>query len=76
VDHVSVPVGVVCVPASVSLTVAVQDVVSPAFSVDGVHETTVVVVRLVTVRTPVATALVGLEDGLKFDPPLKVGVMV
>src|SRR3989442_7079356 len=46
---VTVPVGVEGVPVSVSVTVAVQVVETPAGTVGGVHPTVVEVVRLVTV---------------------------
>ena len=45
----TVPVGVLAVPAFVALTKAVQDVACPTAIDDGVHVTTVDVLRLVTV---------------------------
>ena len=47
--NVTVPVGVLVVPVAVSVTVAVHDVACPTNTVDGVHTTVVVVVRLLTV---------------------------
>jgi len=47
--NVTVPVGVLVVPAAVSVTVAVHDVAWPMKTVDGVHATVVVVVRKLTV---------------------------
>ena len=44
-----VPVGVIVVPVEVSVTVAVHTVANPTTTVEGVHETLVVVVRKVTV---------------------------
>src|SRR5207245_9710280 len=46
---VTVPVGVLVVPAAVSVTVAVHDVAWLMKTVDGVQATVVVVVRLLTV---------------------------
>jgi len=46
---VIVPVGVIGVPVEVSVTVAVHTVANPTTTVEGVHETLVVVVRKVTV---------------------------
>jgi len=46
--NVTVPVGVDVVPVDVSLTVAVHDVAWLTTTVDGVHATVVVVVRLLT----------------------------
>jgi hypothetical protein len=56
--------------------VATHAVVPPAFSVEGVQAMPVLVARWVTLRVAGVTALVGLDDGLKFDPPLKLGVIV
>ena len=47
--NVTVPVGVLVVPAAVSVTVAVQDVACPTITEDGVHATVVVVVLRLTV---------------------------
>jgi len=47
--NVTVPVGVLVVPTEVSVTVAVHDVAWLTTTVDGVHATVVVVVRLLTV---------------------------
>jgi len=47
--NVTVPVGVLVVPTDVSVTVAVHDVAWFTTTVDGVHATVVVVVRLFTV---------------------------
>jgi hypothetical protein len=57
---VTVPVGVLVVPAAVSVTVAVHDVACATKTVDGVHATVVVVVlRLtVTLADPVLVACV------------------
>ena len=46
---VTVPVGVLVVPAAVSVTVAVHEVACPTNTVVGVHATVVVVVRKLTV---------------------------
>ena len=46
---VTVPVGVLVVPAAVSVTVAVHEVAWLMNTVDGVHATVVVVVRRLTV---------------------------
>jgi hypothetical protein len=47
--NVTVPVGVLVVPAALSVTVAVQDVAWLIATVDGVHATVVVVVLRLTV---------------------------
>jgi hypothetical protein len=47
--NVTVPVGVLAVPAAVSVTVAVHDVAWLTKTVDGVHATVVVVVLGLTV---------------------------
>jgi len=47
--NVTVPVGVLVVPAAVSVTVAVQEVTWLMNTVEGVHATVVVVVRRLTV---------------------------
>jgi len=47
--NVTVPVGVLVVPAAVSVTVAVHEDAWLITTVDGVHATVVVVVRLLTV---------------------------
>ena len=47
--NVTVPVGVIAVPADVSLTVAVHEVAWPMNTVDGVQTTDVDVVLTVTV---------------------------
>jgi hypothetical protein len=47
--NVTVPVGVLVVPAAVSVTVAVQDVACPTITEDGTHATVVVVVLGLTV---------------------------
>ena len=47
--NVTVPVGVLVVPAAVSVTVAVHDVAWLIAMVVGLHATVVVVVRLLTV---------------------------
>lgn len=54
--NVTVPVGVIAVPAAVSVTVAVHVVACPITTVVGAHETLVVVVLRLTVT--VAAALV------------------
>jgi hypothetical protein len=46
---VTVPAGVLAVPAAVSVTVAVHEVAWATNTVDGVHATVVVVVRRLTV---------------------------
>jgi hypothetical protein len=52
--QVRVPPGVLLLPPSVSLTVAVQVVEPPAWNSVAVHVTVVVVVRLVTVTVVLA----------------------
>ena len=54
--HDTVPVGVLDVPGEESTTVAVQLLVWPMTTVDGVHPTVVVVARRLTV-TPIAFVL-------------------
>ena len=49
VVNATVPVGVIAVPAAVSVTVAVHEVACPMITVDGVHATVVVVGLAVTV---------------------------
>ena len=70
VDQVTVPVGLVWLPTSVSETVAVQVVVSPAFSVDAVQATLTSALRLIMVSVPVTTLEFGSLLGLKLAPPL------
>lgn len=48
----TVPVGVLTVPALVSVTVAVQELPTPVATLAGLHSTVVVVARVVTVRGP------------------------
>jgi len=52
VVQVTEPVGVLAVPRSLSLTVAVQVVLSATPTGLGVHATVVVVARVVTVSVP------------------------
>ena len=51
--NVTVPVGVLVVPAAVSVTVAVHEVACPTNTLDGVHATAVLVVRKLTVTVAV-----------------------
>jgi len=46
----TVPVGVLTVPALVSVTVALQELGTPVAMLGGLHSMVVVVVRVVTVR--------------------------
>lgn len=58
--NVTVPPGVIAVPTSVSVTVAVHDVACPTTTVAGLHDTVVEVARLLTV-TVVVTLLPACE---------------
>lgn len=62
--NVTVPDGTLPVPAAVSVTVAVQDVAWLTNTVEGVHETVVVVVRRLTV-----TLVPPLLVACVVDPP-------
>jgi len=55
---VTVPVGVVTVPGDVSVTVAVHVVGAPTATLEGEHETAVVVERRLTVTLAAALVLV------------------
>ena len=46
----TVPVGVLTVPALVSVTVAVHELATPVATLAGLHSIVVVVVRVVTIR--------------------------
>ena len=48
-EKLTVPVGVLTVPAFVSVTVAVQELPTPTATLAGLHASVVVVVRAVTV---------------------------
>jgi hypothetical protein len=69
-DQVTLPVGLVWLPTSVSVTVAVQVVVLPAFRLLGAHATLAVVARLMMLSVAVSALELGALLGLKFAPPL------
>ena len=49
-ENVTVPDGVLTVPALLSVTVAVQELPTPAATLAGLHASVVAVVRVVTVK--------------------------